>query len=444
MTSIMLMLFGALTVIIVVAAFTWPRLSTGGKQCVTMYVVSYAFTYGIGGVWIGVTDGAILGSYFRDRLYIPSILAFGSTYWIVLLAPVIVPMVIVAIFNSPGRRLAPRTSGLCGRAPFVALFAALAGYAVFRIFHTGYGVVNALTNMKTLYGDTASILEQRLQLFEPGTSAAFGVIYSALPALCHVALFHARWTRGWRGIALGASVVTLVLLLATFQIAPAAVFAAAIVISASSLGLVRVSARIAFSYGVAFLFVLQGLNGWKFGDWTFLENIRHLVFRMPAALPYYLSCFPTTVPFLGTDWFGSVTGGGADPGSPFIVARYMYRDALGGSAMAAPAQVQAYAEGGLLNALLAVVAIGAVLVGIALLYRKSGQSAIWHGLYIQGLVAIYYSTQTSFRGIIWHSYGYFWTLGTLLLLAALSWRPATASAPRAGGAFRPMRRFARI
>src|SRR5205085_9737597 len=132
----------------------------------------------------------------------------------------------------------------------------------------------------------------------------------------------------------------------------------------------------------------------------------------------------------GTDWIGSVTGTGADPGSPFVVARYMYPDALNGAAMAAPAHVQAYAEGGVLNAMLAVAAVGVLLAVVAYLHRRSAASAIWHGLYMQGLVAVYYSTQTSFRGLLWHSYGYLWSGGALVMLAALSWRPATARLTR--------------
>ncbi len=426
MIGVMLAAAGGLIVMGGAVIFVWPRLSAGGKQCVAVYALSYLLTYCIGGIWIGLTDGEILASYFRDRLYIPSVLELGVDYWIILLAPLIVPMLIVAISSGSQSRRGREPSGFSGRAQFAALFLALAGYAVFRIFRNGYGLVEALVNLTTLYGDTASIIERRLQLFDPGTGAAFGVIYSALPALCQVALFHARWKPGWRGIAIVTSIVTLALLLATFQIAPAAVFVTALVLSATSLGMLRMTAVKAVVLGTSFVFLLQALNGWKFGDWTFLENLQHLVFRMPSAYPYYLNCFPKTVSFLGTDWLGVVTGGGADPGSPFVIARYMYPNALAGSAMAAPAHVQAYAEGGLMNAMLAIGALGILLAGVTRLARKSGESPIWHGLYIQGLVAIYYSTQTSFRGLIWHSYGVFWSFGALAILAVLSWRPAAS------------------
>ena len=422
---------GIIALLAGVGLFTWPRLPIAGRQCVAVYLISYLFTYCIGGIWIGVTDGDILSSYFRDRLYIPSIADLGAAYWMILLAPLLVPMLIVALFVGRSTRgSAPSPTVSVGRGQFGVLFAALAGYAVFRIFHSGYGLVEALMNLTTLYGDTASIIERRLQLFAPGTGAAFGVVYSALPALCHVALFQARWTRGWRGIAVAVSVVTLSLLLATFQIAPAAVFVAALVMSASRLGLLRMTTGKWLVFATSFVMLLQGLNGWKFGDWTFFENLQHLVFRMPAAFPYYLNGFPRTLPFLGTDWLGAVTGTGADPGSPFVVARYMYPDALSGSAMAAPAHVQAYAEGGLLNAMLAVGALGVLLAAVAQLYRKSSRSSVWHGLYVQGLVAIYYSTQTSFRGLVWHSYGVVWSFGALAVLAALSWRPAAAFVSR--------------
>jgi heme/copper-type cytochrome/quinol oxidase subunit 4 len=156
--------------------------------------------------------------------------------------------------------------------------------------------------------------------------------------------------------------------------------------------------------------------------------MQHLLLRMPSAYLYYLECFPGTVPFFGSDWLGSLTGHGVDPATPFVIARYMYPDAIAGAAMAAPAHVQAYAEGGVLNALFAVGAVAVIVALAGKLYRRSREGAVMHAAYIQALVALYYLTQTSFRGAIWHSYGYVWSAGALAALAVVSWRPSPSMA----------------
>lgn len=413
------------TAMAAVYAAVWRRLPVEARSALLVYVVSYFLTYCVGGIWIGLTDGEVLGGYFRDRLYIPSTEMLGASYWFVLLSPLVLPPCVTALILNV-RRATRRLQTVSGQPPlwlYAMVFSGLSAYAIFRIFHGGVGLLQALVNVAALHGDTTTIIERRLELFDPGTTAAFGIVYSTLPALTHVALFKAAaGAKPWRAAAIASVILTLCVSLATFQIAPAAVFIAALLLSASHLNLIHMTSTKSMAWGVTFLLFLQALNGWKFADWTFVENIRHLIFRMPAAYPYYLDCFPGTIRFLGADWLGAITGRGSDPGSPFIVARYMYPDSVAGSAMAAPAHVQAYAEGGLLYALGCVAAVGILIAAVSVLYRKSRQSAIAHGLYIQGLVSLYYATQASFRGVLWHSYGFYWSMVGFVLLGAMSVR----------------------
>ena len=88
--------------------------------------------------------------------------------------------------------------------------------------------------------------------------------------------------------------------------------------------------------------------------------------------------------------------------------------------MAAPAHVQGYAEGGALYSMVCVAAVGVVIAAVSMLHRKARDGAIWHGLYIQGLVTLYYLTQTSFRGAAWHSYGLLWSAFALVLVGVMS------------------------
>jgi hypothetical protein len=418
--------------IALIFAFAWTRLPDDARQPVVVYVGSYFLTYCIGGTLIGLSDGEVLADYLGDRVNIPSVASFGAEYWYLLLAPLVVPVCAAAVLTRRWKKpIGSMSSNHPSRWQFMAVFAGLASFAIFRIFLSGHGVVNALLSITNLQGDSTTLVEKRMELFDTGTTVAFGILYSGLPALSHVALFKARETgKSWRVIAFMAVVTTVGLSIATFVIGHALVFIAALLVSATHLRWVRMTWAKAGTCGIAFLLLLQGVNSWKFRDWTFFENARHIVLRMPAAYLHYLDCFPATVRFLGTDWVGTLTGRGMDPGAPFIVSQFMYPGSIVGGAMAAPAHVQGYAEGGALNSMVCIAMIGVLIAGVALLRRQSRGGAISHGLYIQGLVMLYYSTQGSFRGVIWHGYGFVWSLLPLLLLGMMSLKRTVAGVDR--------------
>jgi hypothetical protein len=94
-----------------------------------------------------------------------------------------------------------------------------------------------------------------------------------------------------------------------------------------------------------------------------------------------------------------------------------------GGAMAAPAHVQAYAEGGFINALAALAVVGLAIIGVAFLHRRSGRGALAHAAYVQGLVTVYYLTQVSLRGAVWHSFGILWCVLALGILRCVSVQP---------------------
>jgi hypothetical protein len=88
--------------------------------------------------------------------------------------------------------------------------------------------------------------------------------------------------------------------------------------------------------------------------------------------------------------------------------------------MPAPAHVDAYAQGGLLFAAFVLTIVGMAIAAVAHLRTAAGRSGIHHALYIQGLVMLYYLTQVSLRGVLWDSYGIYWSAVTLAALAILS------------------------
>jgi len=100
-----------------------------------------------------------------------------------------------------------------------------------------------------------------------------------------------------------------------------------------------------------------------------------------------------------------------------------------------------------LYALASLSVVGIAIWGVSLLERRSRHGAILHAFYVQGVVTLYYLTQTSFRGVIWHSYGLLWSAVALagMYIASLgpNLSPTTAVVrrplPRIG--FRPRGRL---
>src|SRR4051812_24796739 len=88
----------ALVAVAVVFAVAWRHLPTDGRQPLAVYVVSYVVTYVAGALWIGFTDGDALVSYFRGRLYVPQVEWIGPAFWVVLLAPLVIPVAIMPLF----------------------------------------------------------------------------------------------------------------------------------------------------------------------------------------------------------------------------------------------------------------------------------------------------------------------------------------------------------
>jgi hypothetical protein len=104
-----------------------------------------------------------------------------------------------------------------------------------------------------------------------------------------------------------------------------------------------------------------------------------------------------------------VIGRGVDPGNSYAIAEFIFPNSPLGTALPAPAHVEAYAQGGLMFAVFVTVLLGIMIAAVARLRAAAGRSAVWHAFYIQSLVMLYYLTQTSIRGALWDSYGLYWS-----------------------------------
>jgi hypothetical protein len=87
------------------------------------------------------------------------------------------------------------------------------------------------------------------------------------------------------------------------------------------------------------------------------------------------------------------------------VFQYMYPQVLWvQGAAAAPAHVRAFAQGGFTAAIFVLLLTGVLIALIGRLKNVSDRPLLF-GLYIQGLICLYFLTQTSLRGAFIESYG---------------------------------------
>jgi hypothetical protein len=405
---------------VLVLATSWRVLDEDSRRVLVIYAGCYAVTYLIGGVWIGLTAGEALRSYLRSQRYTPGPSTFDLTYWLVLWAPFIVPPLMMTLFRRRNRRAPARSLSLkvsrFGVAAIAGVTVLSAGFALWRA-----GGVDLYTTsfLQLVYGNSGAILEGRFQIFGLVSSVIFGLIYSGLPALSHVAIASSIvWPRvwGWRLMAWGIVLATALFLLATFQLAPFMVYLAATTMSLIEVGKLRPTPARLLGVFLSALALLQIANTVKFGEWSIGDSLFHLVMRMPSALPYYLDLFPGTLPYSGYTILDALNPYSQDPGNSFIVARTMYPRSPVESAQPAPAHVDAYADFGVFNVLGVLAVIGALLAVVARWRSRRTASPLWHALYIQGLVMVYYLTQTSLRGSIWDSMGLCWSILPIAVL----------------------------
>lgn len=427
--------FTVFTAICAMWALLWRRLDQDSRRALFVYTGAYLLTYVAGAILIGFSDGDVLADHLKGNVVVPAASDEPFRYWLLLLAPLVLTLPIVAAFQ---RRSARRSSrGLQFQTGKVE-FCLVASVVVAAIAYSSGGSLPSLytqADLSGLYGNYSGIVDSRLQLFDSLNARAFGLIYSALPALCHVALFNAKQSgkKAWLTLFGVSSTIAGVYLAGTFQLAPLAVFGVALVASAEQLGYIELGGRRLVIVAAGLLAVTLLVNAVKSGEFEIEAAVMALIFRMPMAFPFYVTAFPDSIPFIGIDWTGPMLGRGVDPGTSFSMAQFVYPRSPIGSAMTAPAHVEAYAQGGVLYAMTTIVVIALFIAGVARVRQLARRSAIWHAFYIQSLVMLYYLTQTSLRGVIWDSYGLYWSALSLGGLAILSLktqpsRPAVASA----------------
>jgi hypothetical protein len=395
------------------------------------FTLPYLVTTVIGATYIGLSDSGIFWRLSDPTLDTSLLAPSGDVrYWFLLYAPFFVPILpMVAFCRGAAVRPVPRKlRGFFGddidafSFSFVALF--FIRSCIMPLAQHGY-----LSNIGTALqssGDYQSLIATRTEMMNKLDADFYGVIYIALPALSIVALY--QWVRGrgssWAVLFAVTGLAEVFFILCTVQKAPLFVYAFSIVACLLSLGVVRVWLLVLLSAG--FLSALTFLQTVFIGDWSILQSIVLIVFRMAGSFPYYLSVYPKQIPYMGMNFGLGLLGWGITLDDNTRVFDYMYPQILWvQGAAAAPAHVRAFAQGGPLAAVLLLLLIGGFIAVTARLKAIADRPLLF-ALYVQCLVCLYFLTQTSLRGALLESYGLkyaVFSLGSLWL-----WRKVVKTA----------------
>lgn len=389
-----------------------------------VYVLSYLVTNVIGATIIGMPGGDFLWQLINFGLDTSIIDDVGSLkYWFLLYAPMIIPVLAVVLW---GRKVTPLPSGLVralsidiGLFPFYLVLFVFAGFCVMKLYQFGY-----LTNIakSDLGGDYQTIILLRAQMMSVLGNTFYGILYMSLPSFAHLALYQAavKRERGWLVAFLFVSFLIVIITLSTMQKSILFVYMISIVLGLLVLGVVRF--WIVPVAGVAGIIALTAIQLFTLGEWSILDSVTHVFFRMANSFPFYVNLFPDELPFWGVDLFLDIGGFGTGPDDNLVVFEYMFPtvDFTQGAA-AAPSHMRAYAQGGVLNSLFVLALTGWIMVVFAR-FRKHLEGPFLYSIFIQGLIFFYYMTQTSIRECLLSSYGLRWVvigLGSAVIVSKI-------------------------
>ncbi|MBV9083684.1 MAG: hypothetical protein JOZ62_13475 [Acidobacteriaceae bacterium] len=387
-----------------------------------VYTISYIVTTVLGATYIGLTDAGPLWRLFDLTIDVsPITQTKGFLYWFLLYGPLFVPT-LVLLGCSRRRYVATASHGSRQRPQItVDAFSFTVVLSVISVFCLGeLARHNGLTNISASLassGDYQSLITARSSMMTQLSGHFYGFVYVGFPALSVIALFQWRRMRNtlWCGL-FGISVVAVVYFtLATVQKSPLFVYMLGIFLALVTIGALRIWV-IPVIAGTGML-VLTALQTVFLGDWSTLQSLSLIIFRMASSYPFFVNLYPKHIPYLPLNFGFGLLGWGTTLDMNIRVFDYMYPDIfwVQGHA-AAPAHICAFAQGGIAPALLVMLLIGGAIVFVGRLRSRVANSPVLFGVYIQGLIALYFLTQVSLRGALLESYG---LLYAVLPVAAL-------------------------
>jgi hypothetical protein len=396
----------------------WVRMPLG------IYAGTYLLTTGIGGILIGCTKGEILEwmQWDINLNLLPDVNSLK--YWALLFAPLIVPPTCILCLQNdsrfkPGIQKSVQvvneslTSFALG-----GTFIAFVGYCIaMLVFH---GQAGNILLWFSLQGDYLAMIWQRQAVGDTMGSAFFGIAYITLPTLSFCALYQYRRLRTsqWKMTFLVIAASTVLIDMELMQKSPALVFFVFIGIGLIELKTLQLRSLVYIFGGLIVAITLfQSLVS---EQWGWLQSIQLLIFRMAHGFPCYVNVYPDVLPHTGIESGLHLIGLGEPARDCFDVFTCMFPNAPAGlnGALAAPAHMRAYSQAGLPYALVTLVIIGFMIKGIGAMHRRIA-GPISFAFFLQSLLFLYNTSQTSLRESIISCYGIFWCAVGLLPLLVL-------------------------
>jgi hypothetical protein len=403
----------------IVWLLTWRRCSLQLRLGLAIYCGAYFVTTALGATIIALPGGIDLWMAYNGGANAAIVENIGSlSYWFLLYAPFFIPMWLALLLErrlpTPGRSFPRLPSIPISFAGFCTVFIACSLYLYAMLAR--YGYLNP-SGLQAFEGDYVGLILYREEIFSRMGRTFFGLLYMGIPTLAVIALAKAVKSREavWRTAFLACSAVVISCILLTAQKAPIVVYVLTV-----AAGFVVLKGVRFWSITVALVGGFSMINAFQIfplGDWSALQSIFLVVFRMANSFPFYLSLFPSTVPYTGIDLGLDVIGLAPRPNENEIVFTYMYPQVTWAQGAApAPAHVSAYAQAGLWFAVATLCVIGIFLAVLAKI-GKNIENPYRFAIYVQGLVLLYYLTQITLRGVLITNYGAVWVIAILILVA---------------------------
>lgn len=252
-----------------------------------------------------------------------------------------------------------------------------------------------------------------------GLSGVFGfyyeILYVCLPFMSWISVYFAVAVRKKRWIFLLfiQMVSVLMFCLLSLQKAPLLTYGLGLTYALFSAGVLNFR-RLLAGAGIG-LFALTSMQSQYVLNWSFMDSLHHVVFRIASSFPYYIDLYGNHAEYLELYLGLGLFGIGVTLSDTISVFEYMYPDVVWvvGHAAAA-AHVRAYSHGGMPAATLAIIWV-AVIIIFAKSFRIRHASALGFAMFIQLGITSYYLTQTSLRGALIESYGLRWVVIPIVL-----------------------------
>lgn len=407
----------------------WIKLKPSLKIPWAVFISSYLITTVIGGIVIGLDDGLEILLQSNPTLNVNFVRnGFDNTYWFLLFSPlVLVTWLLLIIKNFRFCLLDVSKNFLQVKKNEASIFVASVTLSVcIAVYLIGILVYHGFTfNIVSVFSgsyDYESLILLRTQMMEQIRGRGilyYEMSYVGLPTLSWVALFKCFNGGGKKWYFLyGFQVVAIsFFLLSSVQKAPIIIYVIGVVIAIIYLGKLNFFRAIVFSVvGVGGLTIMQFYYQ---DDWTLLDSISHLVFRVSSGFVFYTSIYPEFEPWQSIAYGFGLFGIGVTMEDNQVVFDYMYRDvAWVQGAAAAASHLRAYTQGGVIWAMAVQVMISIFITFVGRLH-KFIYNPIAFAILVQSCLSLYYLTQTSLRGAFLESYGLIWGVDIIVLLIFL-------------------------